>query len=101
MPDTDIPRLTDDELDAVIGAHQKRIETCWACGEQWPCETWNLATEVKELRAVVTVLKDAGELMELIACGADEHTIYQEAGDWSERRTRMLSRLARYEEGGR
>lgn len=51
----DIPRLSDDELTALLAAHRnigKWIDLCEKCGWPWPCETVRLATEVRDLRAV-------------------------------------------------
>ena len=62
MPD--IPRLTDDELDALLATH-KSIGAAWDdqcedCGGRWPCETWRLATEVEERRDEEKAKKEEG-----------------------------------------
>lgn len=90
----DIPRLTDDELTALLVAHAKGMGgLCWNIHHrdlrppEWPCETWRLATEVRELRAV----KDAAKEAHFDCDGQPWH-------GWC---CPVAYALARYEEGGR
>jgi len=100
-------RLTDDELTALLAAHGGQIGgACWHQDHEtlpaWPCETWRLATEVRDLRAV----KDAAQLVLVLlnACAALDarpdiaYAAIQEHGPNFARKLSEV--LARYEEGG-
>lgn len=66
------PRLTDDELDALLLEHRSDCgcipmcddATCSYCDHLWPCEPWRLAAEVRELLKVArAIAKEPDELV--------------------------------------
>ena len=101
--ETDIPRLTDEELDALLDAHFLVVvsypdeqELCKQCRREWPCETVRLATEVKDLRAVRDAAKEWRRMNTgLHTAGSQTMALKKAAQDG------LLRALARYEEGGR
>lgn len=104
---TDIPRLTDDELDALLTAHCGQPGgACWHQDHEtlpaWPCETWRLATEVKDLRTVREAAVSAHErLFEHELCLCDDGPYMGFDGILDAAKCDLQSALARYEEGGR
>ena len=66
------PRLTDDELDALLLEHRSDCgcipmcddATCSYCDHLWPCEPWRLTAEVRELLKVArAIAKEPDELV--------------------------------------
>lgn len=98
------PRLTDDELDALLLEHRSDCgcipmcddATCSYCDHLWPCEPWRLATEVKDLRAVRDAAREWRRMNTgLHTAGGQTIVLKRSAQDG------LLAALARYEEGGR
>lgn len=111
------PRLTDDELTALLEAHRVCDGCVSHCGRHcrkcqgfqsndWPCETWRLATEVKDLRAVRDVARTQSRNYNGFRNAMNEFPEYADAwSEWidatDEADERLISALGRYEEGGR
>lgn len=101
-------RLTDAELDALLTsghflspADSKEHPHCWQCGFAWPCETWRLATEVRELRAVKAAAIPAhGRLREFDICLCDDTPAIGFDGILDVQCDLQIA-LTGYEEGGR
>lgn len=110
------PRLTDDELDALLLEHRSDCgcipmcddATCSYCDHLWPCETWRLATEVRDLRAA---LQNDEEIISRPRNG-HIHTWIRESPNMAAcifcctgfpkgQHMPLFPALARYEEGGR
>jgi len=99
-------RLTDEELDALLAAHPHLAETndttgkleewCDADDEGWPCKTVRLATEVRDLRAVLETVRTWRN-------AADEIKRFdaEKVNAVAQTVLRVREALARYEEGGR
>lgn len=96
-------RLTDKELDALMEAHFKltKGESCNYCYDaEWPCETYLLATEVRDLQAV----RDAADRMAMAYAGemaAKAAGIDVQGFPLLDAYQAFMVALARYEEGCR
>lgn len=99
-------RLTDDELDALLEAHQPKYghasDPCCNCEEPTPCEKSRLATEVRDLRAVKAAAIPAhGRLREFDICLCDDTPAIGFDGILDDMQCDLQMALAGYEEGGR